>query len=395
MEYSLEEETMHINKKPFNIKLIFFVLAMVSIIMVFCVNRLMICQLRNEAHQQVAYLAKSYSDAINSDNEEDIRFVMDILLPSLNFPIIITSKNEISAAMNLNIAAELGSTEYIKDAWKIIEQMDAIFQPLDLKWHEMQWGKIHFADPQVVAQLRWMPYIEIGFGIIFVIISLWGFQLIRQGEKNMIYAGMARETAHQLGTPVSSLMGWMKLLRDQKSDTSYILSAMDDDVARLSEISERFSKIGSNPKLKTITIYDLLSKSINYMQNRLPKYSKIGLTLKGNRDIRIQGDWTLLRWAIENILKNSIDAIGSGGGNISVNSESKKKYSTILITDSGKGIHRKDWKNIFRPGFSSKRRGWGLGLSLTMRIIKEIHQGDIRVLKSKPGETVFQIMLPV
>ena len=131
------------------------------------------------------------------------------------------------------------------------------------------------------------------------------------------------------------------------------------------------------------------------MQNRLPKYSKIGLTLKGNRDIRIQGDWTLLRWAIENILKNSIDAIGPGGGNISVNSKSKKKYSTILITDSGKGIYRKDWKNIFRPGFSSKRRGWGLGLSLTMRIIKEIHQGDIRVLKSKPGETVFQIMLPV
>ena len=382
-------------KKPFNIKLILFVLAMVSIIMVIGVNRLMISQLRNEVSKQVEYLAKSYSDAINSDNEEDIRFVMDILLPSMNFPIIITSNNEISTAMNLNITAEPGSTEYIQDAWKIIEQMDAIFQPLDLKWHEMQWGKIHFADPQVVAQLRWMPYIEIGFGIIFVIISLWGFQLIRQGEKNMIYAGMARETAHQLGTPISSLMGWMKLLRDQKSDTSSILSAMDDDVLRLSEISERFSKIGSNPKLKTIEIYDLLSESVNYMQNRLPKYSKIGLTLEGNRDIRIQGDWTLLRWAIENILNNSIDAIGPGGGNISVNIESIKKYSSILITDSGKGIPRKDWKNIFRPGFSSKRRGWGLGLSLTMRIIKEIHQGDIRVLRSKPGETIFQIMLPV
>ena len=381
--------------KPFNIKLILFVLAMVSIIMVFGVNRLMISQLRNEARQQVEYLAKSYSDAINSDNEEDIRFVMDILLPSMNFPIIITSNNEISAAMNLNINAEHGSTGYLQDAWEIIEQMDAIFQPLDLKWDEMQWGKIHFADPQVVAQLRWMPYIEISFGIIFVIISLWGFQFFRQGEKNMIYAGMARETAHQLGTPVSSLMGWMKLLRDQKSDISSILSAMDDDVSRLSEISERFSKIGSNPKLKTIEIYDLLSESVNYMQNRLPKYSKIGLTLGGNRDIRIQGDWTLFRWAIENILKNSIDAIGPGGGNISVNIESKKKYSSILITDSGKGIPRKDWKNIFRPGFSSKRRGWGLGLSLTMRIIKEIHQGDIRVLRSKPGETVFQIMLPV
>ena len=128
---------MKINKNIFNTKLILFVLAMISIIMVFGVNILMISQLRNEARQQVEYLAKSYSDAINSDNEEDIRFVMDILLPSLNFPIIITSKNEISAAMNLKITAEPGSKEYIQDAWKIIEQMDAIFHPLDLKWDKM------------------------------------------------------------------------------------------------------------------------------------------------------------------------------------------------------------------------------------------------------------------
>ena len=225
---------MKANQQTFNIKLIIFVLAMISIIMVFWVNRLMIRQLRSEAHQQVEYLAQSYSNAINSENEEDIRFVMDILLPSLNFPIIITSKDEISAAMNLNITTDPGTSEYIKDAWKIIEQMDATFQPLDLKWDGITWGKIHFSDPQVVTQLRLMPYIEIGFGIIFIIISLWGFQLIRQGEKSMIYAGMAKETAHQLGTPVSSLMGWIKLLRDHKSDISSILSAMDDDVSRLS-----------------------------------------------------------------------------------------------------------------------------------------------------------------
>lgn len=370
-------------------------MAIVSIIMVFWVNRFMVSQLRNDACQQVEYLAKSYSDAINSDNEEDLRFVMDILLPSLNFPIIITSKNEISSTMNLNITTEEGSAEYINDAWRIIEKMDATFHPLDLKWDGITWGKIHFSDPQVVTQLRWMPYMEFGFGIIFVFINLWGFQLIRQGEKNMIYIGMARETAHQLGTPVSSLMGWIKLLRDQKSDSSSILSEMDDDVSRLSEISERFSKIGSSPKLKIIKIYDLSSESIHYMQNRLPKNSKIGLAINGNRKIRIHGDWVLLQWAIENVLKNAIDAIGFGVGNISINLVSKKKYLSLLITDSGKGIPRKDWKNIFHPGFSTKPRSWGLGLSLTMRIVKEIHQGDIRVLKSKSGETVFQIMLPV
>ena len=386
---------MQINQKTFNIKLILFVLAMVSIIMVFWVNLMMISQLRNEARKQVEHLAKSYSDAINSDNQDDVRFVMDILLPSLNFPIIITSKNEISAVMKLNITTEPGSAEYIQETWKIIKQMDATFQPLDLKWDGMKWGKIHFSDPQVVMQLRWMPYLEIGFGILFIIISLWGFQLIRQSEKSMIYAGMARETAHQLGTPVSSLMGWIKLLRDQKSDTSSILSAMDDDVLRLSEISERFSKIGSTPKLKAIKIYDLISENVSYIQNRLPENSKIGISLNGSKDINITGDWILLSWAIENVLKNAIDAIGIEEGNISINIVANNKYSSIQIIDSGKGIPRKDWKNIFRPGFSSKNRGWGLGLSLTMRIIKEIHQGSIRVLKSKLGETVFQIIFPV
>ena len=386
---------MKINQKSFNIKLILCVLAMASIIMVFIVNRLMINQLRNEVQQQVEYLAKSYSDAINSDNEEDIRFVMDILLPSLNFPIIITSKNEISASMNLNISTELGSTEYVKDAWKIIELMDATFKPLNLEWDGMDWGKIHYSDPQVVTQLRWMPYIEIGFGIIFVVISLWGFQLIRKGEKSLIYAGMARETAHQLGTPVSSLMGWIKLLRDEKSDTSSILSAMENDVSRLSEISDRFSKIGSKPKLKIIRIYDLIAESINYMQNCLPKNSGIILVLNGNRDIKIHGDWILLRWAIENLLKNAIDAIGMGAGNISINIVPDNKYLSIQIIDSGRGISHKDWKNIFRPGFSNKRRGWGLGLSLTIRIVKEIHGGEIHVLRSKPGETVFQILFTI
>ena len=170
---------------------------------------------------------------------------------------------------------------------------------------------------------------------------------------------------------------------------------MDADVLRLSEISERFSKIGSTPKLKTIKIYDLISENVRYIQNRLPKSSKINISLNGRKDISIQGDWILLSWAIENVLKNAIDAICIEEGNISINIVAKKKYSFIQIIDSGKGIPRKDWNNIFHPGFSSKNRGWGLGLSLTMRIMKEIHQGDIRVIKSKRGETVFQIIFPV
>ena len=205
---------------------------------------------------------------------------------------------------------------------------------------------------------------------------------------------MARETAHQLGTPVSSLMGWVKLLRGEKENLSIILDSMDEDILRLSEISERFSKIGSKPKLKNISIGELISEVSDYMINRLPKQSGITIHNSGDNNIIIQGDWVLLRWAVENLMKNALDAIGIGNGEISVMISNYGNEVQFDIRDTGKGINRSDWKNIFRPGYSSKRRGWGLGLSLTQRIVKEIHGGNIKVLSSKQGETIFRLTFP-
>ena len=385
---------MKVTQKPFNIKLSLFVLAMTIIVMIFWVNRIMISQLRNEVRVQVEHLAKSYSDAINSTNQDDIRFVMDILLPSMNFPILITSKDEISAVLNMGIAAKEGSDEYNSHAWDMVRKMDQTFPPLDLVWNKVKWGQIHYSDPQVVNHLRWMPYIEIGFGIVFLAITIWGLQLIRRSENNLIYAGMARETAHQLGTPVSSLMGWVNLLREEKEDTPVILDSMEQDISRLSEISERFSKIGSKPNLMELSIADLIAEVSDYIKSRLPKQSGITITHSGGNNINIKGDWILLRWAVENIVKNAIDAIGTGNGDISVTISTTENEVRMDIRDTGKGIPRTDWKNIFRPGYSSKRRGWGLGLSLTQRIIEEIHEGNIRVFRSKPGETVFRLNFP-
>jgi len=385
---------MKTSQKPFNIKLSLFILAMAIIVMIFSVNRIMISQLRKEARVQVEFLAKSYSDAINSSDQEDIRFVMDILLPSIHFPILITSKNEISAGMNLGIKANEGSDEYNILALEMVKRMDQNFSPLDLVWNDIKWGKIHYSDPQVVTRLRWMPYLEVGFGIIFIAIALWGLQLISRSEKNLIYAGMARETAHQLGTPVSSLMGWMKLLREEKDDNSTILDSVEEDISRLSEISERFSKIGSKPKLKDLSLDKLVIEVSDYMKNRLPKQSGINISHSCECNIKIQGDWVLLRWAVENLLKNAVDAIGIGNGEISLSFLKNENSVRMDISDTGKGINRGDWKNIFRPGYSSKRRGWGLGLSLTQRIVEEMHGGSIQVLSSKPGKTVFRLNFP-
>ena len=203
---------------------------------------------------------------------------------------------------------------------------------------------------------------------------------------------MARETAHQLGTPVSSLMGWVKLLREGNDNNSYILDSMDQDISRLSEISERFSKIGSKPKLKELFLSELISEVSDYMINRLPKQSGIAITNSGDINVTVQGDWILLRWAVENLMKNSVDAIGVGNGEISTLLSKSANSIQLDIIDTGKGINRSEWKNIFRPGYSSKRRGWGLGLSLTQRIVNEIHGGNIRVASSKPGETIFRLI---
>ncbi|MDP6853045.1 MAG: HAMP domain-containing sensor histidine kinase [Candidatus Marinimicrobia bacterium] len=378
----------------FKIKLGLFVSAMTVIVLIFGVNRIVINQLREEARQQVEHLAKIYSDAINSDNEEDIRLVMDILLPSMKFPIIITSGDEISAVLNLDISEKEGTPLYKQKTTVTMQEMDENFQPLALYWNEVQWGKIHYADPQVVNQLRWIPYFEVGFGLVFIVLTLWGFQLIRRSEKNLIYAGMARETAHQLGTPISSLMGWVKLLRESKEDHTFLIDAMDEDVARLSEISERFSKIGSQPRLNTLNILEIVQEAVDYIQHRLPKQSEISISLQGDDVLNIPGDKVLLRWAVDNLLKNAVDAISSKSGEISIISFKERDNVVLDIIDSGKGIPRKNWKNIFRPGFSSKSRGWGLGLSLTQRIVEEIHNGNIKVLRSQAGETVFRLEFP-
>ena len=350
-------------------------------------------ELRSEARNQVEFLAKSYSEAINSSNQEDMRYVIDILLPSMNFPIIITSKDEISTSMNLDINSKYNKDEYQKKLWVMVNEMDKTFKPIDLIWDDLKWGQIHYSDPIIISKIRIIPYLEISFSILFIAIMIWGIQIIRKSEKNLIYVGMARETAHQLGTPISSIMGWVKLLRDKYVQDS-IINHIEEDIVRLSEVSERFSKIGSTPKLKKISLNNLISVVCSYMKVRLPRKSEIEIRFLENNNFYIKGESVLLRWAIENLIKNSIDAIGQGKGVISVKIYSNNNNNNIDIKDTGKGIKRVDWKNIFKPGFSSKNRGWGLGLSLTQRIIEEIHSGTIVVLSSKQSETIFRISIP-
>jgi two-component system, sporulation sensor kinase D len=261
-------------------------------------------------------------------------------------------------------------------------------------WENIEVGDIHFGDPDIVGRMRWLPVMELCLALLFILLSLWGMRLIRKSEKNSIYVGMARETAHQLGTPISSLMGWFKLLQEDPKNRDEIMDSIDDDIHRLTAISDRFAKIGSNPKKDDIDICKLIENIALYISHRISDRSKININTKIPESKWILGDETLLSWAFENLIKNSVDAIERGEGDIVIELTSiSNKQIQIDIIDSGKGIPRKDRSNVFKPGFSSKKRGWGLGLSLTKRIIEELHQGKIFVLKSQPGKTVIRAVL--
>jgi signal transduction histidine kinase len=381
-------------KTSSNIKLGLFTLALIISSLIFWVNSQMVTQLRLDAQKQVEYLAQAYMKAINSSDEHELQFVLDVVLPSLNFPIVITTNKEIYATINLEIPYEEGSPQYNDAVWVIIHRMDDEFTPLKILWEDIEVGDIHFGDPDIVGRIRWLPVMELCLALLFILLSLWGMQLIRRSEKNSIYVGMARETAHQLGTPISSLMGWFKLLQEDPKNSDAIMDSIDDDIHRLMAISDRFSKIGSNPKKDDIDICKLIENIALYISHRISDRSKININTKIPESKWILGDETLLSWAFENLIKNSVDAIERGNGDIIIELTCiSNSQIQIDIIDSGKGILRKDRSNVFKPGFSSKKRGWGLGLSLTKRIIEELHQGKIFVLRSQPGETVIRSIL--
>mgnify|MGYP006141882283 CR=1 FL=1 len=381
-------------KTSSNIKLGLFTLALIISSLIFWVNSQMVTQLRLDAQKQVEYLAQAYMKAINSSDEHELQFVLDVVLPSLNFPIVITTNKEIYATINLEIPYDEGSPQYNDAVWIIIHRMDDEFTPLKILWEDIEVGDIHFGDPDIVGRIRWLPVMELCLALLFILLSLWGMQLIRRSEKNSIYVGMARETAHQLGTPISSLMGWFKLLQEDPKNSDAIMDSIDDDIHRLMAISDRFSKIGSNPKKDDIDICKLIENIALYISHRISDRSKININTKIPESKWILGDETLLSWAFENLIKNSVDAIERGNGDIIIELTCiSNSQIQIDIIDSGKGILRKDRSNVFKPGFSSKKRGWGLGLSLTKRIIEELHQGKIFVLRSQPGETVIRSIL--
>ena len=280
--------------------------------------------------------------------------------------------------------------EYFKSELEAMKQQHV---PIKLVVFGTPW-LVYYKDSDLLTELKYFPYIQLSVIAIFLLMAYTAFSSSRKSEQDQVWVGLAKETAHQLGTPISSLMAWIELMKDKfNAEEDPLIAEMENDVKRLEIVADRFSKIGSKPKLEDLKVYDVVKDFVDYFKVRVSK--NIGFEFTGKTYLHAAINVPLFDWVLENLLKNAVNAI-EGAGNIKVViSDSKvKKLVFIDITDTGKGIPRSKFDTIFQPGYTTRKRGWGLGLSLTKRIIENYHEGQIFVRESEVGKgTTFRIVL--
>jgi signal transduction histidine kinase len=265
-------------------------------------------------------------------------------------------------------------------------------------------GYVHFGPSHLQQEMRLVPFILLGLFLVFMAVGLQGFRYLKLSEQRSIWVGLAKETAHQLGTPLSALLGWSHLVKDQlgagrQQEALVSVAEMDEDLKRLSKVTERFSKIGARPELRRIELSQVLDRTVKYFHRRLPRLKADStITLEFGETPPINANEELLEWVFENLIKNGLDAMGDRGGRIEIRTrhDAARGRVDVYVKDTGKGVPAALRQRIFNPGFTTKKRGWGLGLALTRRIVEDYHGGEIRLAESHPGEgSTFLVRFPV
>jgi nitrogen-specific signal transduction histidine kinase len=340
-----------------------------------------------------------------SELSGDYSFIFEEIIQAIDFPIILTDGgNEpifpfYANARNIKLDTTGSFEQQRSHILNLISELESYHEPLKVTFQDtVVLNYVYFGESPLVKQLRWLPYVEIAVVALFIFIGYISFSYIKRSEQSNIWVGMARETAHQLGTPISSMMGWVELLRHKVDDnpaTLETLRDMENDLLRLQKIADRFSKIGSKPDLREENLTDIIRKVFQYFERRIPQSGKkVALILHTTNPVMASVNKELFEWVIENLTKNALDAIENEEGTISVSVTEARHEVHVDLADTGKGIDVRHRQDIFRPGFSTKSRGWGLGLSLSQRIIETYHGGKLLLRESKPGVgTTFRIKL--
>jgi signal transduction histidine kinase len=324
-----------------------------------------------------------------SDANMDFNFHINVVRNNTTVPVImVDEKDNIISWRNLD-SLKMQDTVYAREE---LATMKKEHEPIEIKLYDGKKNQIYYKDSLLLIKLRYYPFFQLGVIALFIIVSYLAFSSSRRAEQNQVWVGMAKETAHQLGTPLSSLLAWVDLLKMKNVSPEYV-GEIEKDIGRLNTITERFSKIGSPPALKKENLAEVIRRSVSYIQTRSSGKVAFEVNVGDESQTFASVNSPLLEWVFENVLKNAIDAM-NGEGKITVNVTDQLQFVYIDISDTGKGIPRSAFSTVFKPGYTTKSRGWGLGLSLSKRIIEDYHNGQIFVRSSEPNvKTTFRIVL--
>ena len=350
-------------------------------------------KIAKEERARVTAFGESLKIKALSDDPNVLFFTNKIAGDNVDIPIIETDErnNPSGQYVNLDSAKVAKDTGYLR---KMAQKFGDINKPVlvEITQDPLTYTKYYYGESQLQNEVRYYPLIQLVIVGLFIIVTLMTLRSNYRSVQNQVWAGMAKETAHQLGTPVSSLEGWIEVMKDQRGNDA-IVQELGKDVTRLRLVSDRFGKIGSKPQLEEIDVVKQVSDMVDYIRKRSPGSVSFVVNTHGKTSIKAMVSAPLFDWVIENLLKNGLDAM-EGKGYIRVDIRDEKKAVVIDVTDTGKGIAKQNISKVFKPGFTTKKRGWGLGLSLSKRIIAQYHKGEIFVKQSEPGKgTTFRIVL--
>jgi hypothetical protein len=342
--------------------------------------------------QKVEEWVEASNSILNPGNSDDTRLPLKIIQDNDDIPIIWTDeKDSIIDHKNLDSQKVISKKNYVQEKLKSLKQInDPIIwkDPLD----STRYNKYYYGHTALLSEVQYYPLVQLFIVGLFIIVTIFSLRNRYRSVQNQVWAGMAKETAHQLGTPVSSLEGWVEMLK-QKAVDEKIVRELEKDVDRLRLVSDRFGKIGSRPQLEESNIVTQIGSMVEYIRKRAGEKVNFIINAAGETEIKAKISAPLFDWVIENLLKNALDAM-EGKGSITIDIRNIEDAVNIDVTDTGKGISKQNINRVFNPGFTTKKRGWGLGLSLSKRIIDQYHKGEIFVKSSEPGKgTTFRVVL--
>ncbi len=392
-------------------KLVFLLISAGAIIIFLLISNSLVKSLAAQERERMEIWADATQRLVQQEAGTDIEFLFSIIEQNNTIPVMmVDDEGNVLEFRNFNLpeagrgrlnASELSESdrEYLEGRMRKAAGEGPLSEVtadnphfMRIRVYEETYHYIYYEDSDLLRRLAWYPYIQLGVMIFLAIIVLMTIIYTKRAEQNRVWVGLSKETAHQLGTPISSLMAWTQLLTEYGVPQD-VVGEIDKDVHRLSVIADRFSKIGSIPELELEYLNDTVERSLDYMRSRISGRVAIDMELSPE-DHGVMLSRSLMEWVMENLTKNAVDAM-EGAGTLTIATGREKGHLFIDITDTGKGIARKNFKNVFNPGFTTKKRGWGLGLTLVKRIVEEYHGGRIYVLRSEPGQgTTFRIELP-